>query len=185
MSSGQFITDCRLVHLLSTIVIFRSINSRLIFLTPFLTLFWKVPANFRCNLTIRHLINRFHSYDASTEVVAFKTFSQFALCLTGTKDQNRFGITNSRNYRIIINVEMSCKRFLATIVRGHLQCFIGPLKRGIPRTAELLFSLRYYQPGLFPFVRNRHDNSLPMVDPQTNFCSHLFLLCFLAPPYYG
>jgi len=95
-------------------------------------LFWKVMANFCRNLTVRHLINRFKTDDASTEVVSFKTFSQFALCLTGTKDQNRFGITHSRNYRIIINVEMSRKRFLAAIVRGHLQCFIGPSRGESP-----------------------------------------------------
>jgi len=49
------------------------------------TLLWKVLSNFRRNLTIRHLVNCFNAYDASTEVLSFKTFFQFALCLTRTK----------------------------------------------------------------------------------------------------
>jgi len=66
-----------------------------------------VLSNFRSNLTIRHLVNCFNTYDASTEVVSFKTPFQFALCLTRTKYQNRFCIPNTRKYRIVVNVEMS------------------------------------------------------------------------------
>jgi len=86
-------------------------------------------ANFCRNLAVRHLINRFNSDDASTEVVSLETFLQLALGLTRTKYQNRFCITNARNYRIVVNVEMSRERFLAAIIRRYLQWFMGTLKR--------------------------------------------------------
>ena len=77
-------------------------------------------SNLRRDLTIRHLINRFNTCDAPTEVISFKTFFQFILCLTRTKYQNRLCITNTRNDRIIVNVEMSRKSSLAAIIRGYL-----------------------------------------------------------------
>ncbi len=70
-------------------------------------LFLKVLMNFCRNLTIRHLVDCLHTYDSSTEVASFKTFFEFALCVTRTKYQNRFCITNTCNYRIVINIEMS------------------------------------------------------------------------------
>jgi len=48
----------------------------------------KVPSNFRRNLAIRHLVNRFNTYDASAKVDTFKTFLQFALCFTRTEYQD-------------------------------------------------------------------------------------------------
>ncbi len=84
------------------------------------TLLGKVLSNLRPDLTIRHLVNCFNTYDASTEVIFFKTFFQFILCLTRTKYQNSLCITNRRNDRIIINVEMSRKSSLAAIIRGYL-----------------------------------------------------------------
>jgi hypothetical protein len=39
----------------------------------------KVLSNFCRNLTISHLVNCFNTDDASTEIVSFKTFFQFAL----------------------------------------------------------------------------------------------------------
>ncbi len=86
-------------------------------------------SNFCRNLAIRHLVNCFNPYDASTEVVSFKTCFQFVLGLTRTKYQNRFSITNTRNYRIVVNVEMSRKRSLAAIICWYLQWVIGTLQR--------------------------------------------------------
>jgi hypothetical protein len=68
-------------------------------------LFWKVLSNFRRNLTISHLINRFNTRDASAEIIFLETFLQFVLRLARAKYQNRFCITNTRNYRIVVYVE--------------------------------------------------------------------------------
>jgi hypothetical protein len=87
-----------------------------------------VPLNFRRNLTIRHLVNCFNTYDASTEVVSFKTLFQFALWLTRTKYKNGFCITNTGNYRVVVNVEMSCKCSLAACICRYLMWFVGTLK---------------------------------------------------------
>ena len=134
------------------------------------TLFWKVLSNFRRNLTIRHLVKCFNTYDSSTKVVSFKTFFQFALCVTRTKYQNRFCITNRRNYCIVVNVEMSRERSLTAVICMYLLWFVATPKRGITGTAELFFNLRYYQPCLFPFVCNSNDNSLPNADPMAIRC---------------
>jgi hypothetical protein len=129
------------------------------------TLLWKVPSNFRRNLPIRHLVGCFNAYDASTEVVSFKTFLEFSLRLTRTEYQNRLRITNSRDYRVVVDVEMSRECLLAAVTCRYLLGFIGATKRGITRPAELSFRLGYYQPYLFTLLRNNHDNSLPMVNP--------------------
>jgi len=70
-------------------------------------LFCKVPSNFRRNLAIRHLVDCFNTNDASAKVDSFQTFLQFSLCLTRTEYQNGFRITNARDDRIVVNVEMS------------------------------------------------------------------------------
>ncbi|MDH3555844.1 MAG: hypothetical protein OES18_08360, partial [Deltaproteobacteria bacterium] len=43
-------------------------------------------------------------------------FLQLALCLTRTEYQNRFCITDTRSYRIIVDVEMPRKLFLAAVI---------------------------------------------------------------------
>src|SRR4030043_959054 len=106
-----------------------------------LTLFWKVLSNFRRNLTIRHLGDCLNSYNASTEVVSFKTFFQFALCVTRTKYQNRFCLTNTGNYSIVVNVEMSRKLSLAAIIRRYLRRFIGTPLRGESPERRSCFSV--------------------------------------------
>ena len=63
-------------------------------------------SDLRRNLMIRHLVNGFHAHDASIEVAFFEPLFQFALGLTRAKYQNRFGIANARDDRIIVNVEM-------------------------------------------------------------------------------
>ena len=50
---------------------------------------------------IRHLVNGFHTHDASAEVGFFEPLFQFTLGLTRAEYQNRFGITNARDDRII------------------------------------------------------------------------------------
>ncbi len=46
----------------------------------------------------------------------------------------------------------------------------------------MFFYLGYYQSYLLTFVRNGNNNSLRMVNPQTNLCSHRYLLCLMVPP---
>ena len=69
---------------------------------------------------ISHLVNCFNTDDASTKFVSLETFLQLALGLTRTKYQNRFCITNTRNYLIVVNVEMSRKLSLAAIICPYL-----------------------------------------------------------------
>jgi hypothetical protein len=102
-----------------------------------------VFSNLRRNLAIRHLVNCFNTCDASAEVVPFKTFLQFALCLTRPKYQNGFRFTNTRKHRIVVNDEMSPRSSLSAIICRYLLWFIGTLKGGIPRTAELSLHRRY------------------------------------------
>ena len=78
-------------------------------------------SNFCSNLRLRHIVNCFNTYDASIEAVSFKTLFQFALCLTRTEYQNSFCIPNARNYRIVVNVEMSRKGSLAAVILRHLE----------------------------------------------------------------
>jgi len=72
--------------------------------------------NFCRNLAIRHFVNGFNTNYAPTKFIFHKTFLQLALGLIRTKDQNSFCITNARNYRIVVNVEMSRKLSLAAVV---------------------------------------------------------------------
>ena len=83
-------------------------------------LFCKVLSNFHCNLSIRHLVNCFNTYNPSAQLDSLKTFLQFALGLTRTKYQKSFGIPNTRNDRIVVNVEMSRKRSLTVIICRYL-----------------------------------------------------------------
>src|SRR4030065_1788607 len=102
-------------------------------------IFLEVPSNFRCNLTISHPVNGFNTDDASTQFVSLETFLQLALGLTRTKYQNRFCITNTRNDRIVVNVEMSRKLSLAAIICRHLLCFIGGRRTHTTGTSGLFF----------------------------------------------
>ena len=92
------------------------------------TLLSKVLADFRRNLAIRHLVNCFNTCDPSAQLVPFKTFLQFALCLTRTKYQNGFRITDARNYRSVVNVEMPRKGSLSAIICRYMLWFIGTPK---------------------------------------------------------
>ena len=131
----------------------------------FLTLFGKVPSNFRGNLPIRHLVDCFNPYDASAKVDSFKPFFQFALCLARTEDQNGFRITNACDDRIVVDVEMSCKGFLSTIICRYLLWFIGtPMARTL-RTTGLFLNRRDHQSYLLSFVSDSYYNRLPVINP--------------------
>jgi len=107
-------------------------------------LFCKVPSNLRRNLAIRHLVDCFNTYDASAEADSLKTFLQFALCLTRTKYQNEFRITNARDNRIVLDAEMSRKSSLSTIICRYLLWFIGTRMARTLRTTGLFLNRRYY-----------------------------------------
>jgi hypothetical protein len=93
------------------------------------TQFRKALSNLRRNHTIRHLVNCFNTHNASTAVTLFKAFSQFALRFARTKYQNRISISKTRNYRLVVPIEMSRKRSLAAAICRYLVGFIGPLER--------------------------------------------------------
>jgi len=99
--------------------------------------------DFRRNLMIRHLVNGFHAYDASTEVGFLEPLLQFTLGLTWAEDQNRFGITSARNDRIVVDIEISCKPSLAAVICWYLLGFMGTFKRRITRATAVFFGLRY------------------------------------------
>lgn len=86
-------------------------------------------SDFRRNLMVCHLVDGFHTHDASAEVVFFQPLFQFALSLARAEYQNGFGITNTRNDRLIVNVEMGRKRSLAAIACRYLLFVIGSLQR--------------------------------------------------------
>lgn len=146
------------------------------------TIFCEALSHLRCNLMIRHLVRCFNACDAFAQVLSFKTFLQLTLCLTGTEYQNGFRAADGRNYRIVVDVEMSRKGSLPAVVGRHLHRFIGTPEGRIAGTPELFFNRRYQQFYLFPFFRNSYDSRLPVVNPQTHFSSHRVLLCLRAPP---
>jgi hypothetical protein len=82
----------------------------------------EVLSDFRRNLMIRHLVSGFHSHEASTAVGFLEPLLQFPLGLTGTEYQKGLGMTNTRNDRLTVDVEMGRKRFLAAVARRYL-CF--------------------------------------------------------------
>ena len=58
------------------------------------------------NLCLSHFIGSFHCYNTYADLVSLHPLFQFALCLTGAKYQNRFCITDARNYLIVVICEM-------------------------------------------------------------------------------
>jgi hypothetical protein len=119
----------------------------------FVPIFLEVASNFRRNLTISHPVNCFNTHDPSTQFVPLETFLQLALGLTRIKYQNRFCITNTRNDRIAVNVEMSRKLSLAAIICRYLLWFIGSRRRYTTETSRLFFN----QPSQFPTLRSLYS----------------------------
>src|SRR5208282_3150138 len=58
------------------------------------------------NLCLSHFIGSFHCYNTYADLVSLHPLFQFALCLTWAKYQNRFCITDARNYLIVVICEM-------------------------------------------------------------------------------
>ena len=77
---------------------------------------------------MRHFVRRFTPDDASTEVASLKTFGQLPLGVTRAKNQQRVRRTNTRNDRIVVEVELARTLSLAAIICRNLLCFIGPLQ---------------------------------------------------------
>jgi hypothetical protein len=100
----------------------------------------------------------FHLGDASAKVDSFQAFLQFALRLTRTEYQNGFRITNTRNDRIVVDIEMSRKGSLSAIICRYLLWFIGTGMAGTWRTTGLFFNRRYDKSYLFSFIGDSYDN---------------------------
>ena len=60
-----------------------------------------MQAHFGRKLTIRHFVSRFQFDDAATKLLALDALAELSLGFTGTKDQNRFRITNTSDYLVI------------------------------------------------------------------------------------
>jgi hypothetical protein len=88
-----------------------------------------VLSDLRRNLMIRHRVRGFHRYDASAEVGSFEPIAQFTHGLARAEYQNGFGLTNRRNDRAVVDVEMGFKRLLpAAITCWHLRFVTGFLQ---------------------------------------------------------
>jgi hypothetical protein len=87
-----------------------------------------VLSDLRRDLVIRHPINSLYTHDASTEVGSIEPIAQFALGLTRAEDQHGFGMTNRRNDRTVVNVEMGF-RILCRLSRAVLGLCHGLLQR--------------------------------------------------------
>jgi len=82
----------------------------------------------RPNLAVRHLVDCFKNCDSSAQVLSLKTFLQFALCFTRTKDQNELRTTKGRDDRIVVGVEMSRKGSLLAIICHYSPSFMATLE---------------------------------------------------------
>ena len=72
------------------------------------------------NLWLSHFVGSFHRYNTYADLVSLHPLFQFALCLTGAKYQNRFCITDTRNYLIVVICEMPhIISFPRIICRNH------------------------------------------------------------------
>jgi hypothetical protein len=124
----------------------------------------KTPSNSRRDLAIRHLVDGFNSYNSPGEVLTLQTFGELTFGLTGTKDQNRVGPTNGRDYLIKVIVEMVRKASIPyVLVRGLL---------GSARKSNMLLHTGFYSFRFFSFVCKNDNNGLSMVDPQTDYLCH-------------
>jgi len=74
----------------------------------------------RGNLPIRHLVNGFNTNYPPAERFILKTFFELDFCLTGTKYQDGFGVTNTRYYTIIVFIEMAGKTIVSLVLRRVL-----------------------------------------------------------------
>src|SRR5271165_472186 len=54
------------------------------------------------NLWLSHFVGSFRRYDTYADLISLYPLYQLALCLTGAKYQNRFCITDARNYLIVV-----------------------------------------------------------------------------------
>lgn len=80
------------------------------------SLFSKVLSNFCGNLAIGHLVNCFNTDDAPTKSFIRETFFELSLCLTRTKEQDGFCVTNMCDHLIIVGVEMAGKLSVSLVV---------------------------------------------------------------------
>jgi len=129
-----------------------------------------VLSNFGRNLAASHLVNCFNADDAPAEFFTLKTFLELAFCLTGAEYLNRFCITNTCDDVIIVFAELVRKLPVSRVLRRA--------SWDEPPENRTCFSMSDFI-GLcfFPFVCEDHNNSLPMVNPQTHSSFHCLLLC--------
>ena len=76
--------------------------------------------NPRHDLWLGHFVRRFEGDGARRVGVFLEPLFQFALGLAGAEDQDRFGITEPRNDRVVVARKMPGIFSLARIIRWHL-----------------------------------------------------------------
>src|SRR5258708_24414479 len=80
-------------------------------------LFFKVLSNFCRDLTIGHLVDCLSADDASAQSFVRETFFEFSLCLTRSKEQDRFSVANMRDHLVIVFVQMARKLPVPLVLR--------------------------------------------------------------------
>lgn len=98
----------------------------------------EVIHNLRHDLCFGHFVRRLE-FDGPGRVGMFvEALLQFALGLAGAEDQNRFGVMEPRNDRVIVPRKLAGVLPLAGIIGRNLLGF-EPAMAGLPRTPELFF----------------------------------------------
>ncbi len=87
-----------------------------------MTSFWKLLADSRGNLSIRHLVGGFNTNYAPCEPFPRQTCFELYLCFTGTKDQDGFRVANTRYYMIIVFVEVAREACVSLVFCRVLLC---------------------------------------------------------------
>jgi hypothetical protein len=127
-------------------------------------------SNFGRKMTVSHLANCLNADDAPAEFFTLKTFLEFVFCFTGAEYLNRFCITNTCDDVIIVFAELVRELPVSRVLRRA--------SWDEPPENRTCFSMSDFISLCFlPFVWEDHNNSLPMVNPQTHFSFHRFPLC--------
>src|SRR6266849_5167777 len=91
--------------------------------------FFEVLTNFCRDLTFGHLVDCLSADDASAQSFVRETLFEFSLCLTRSKEQDRFSVANMRDHLVIVSVEMDRKLSVPLVLR---QTFFRCGTAGIP-----------------------------------------------------
>src|SRR3972149_9975935 len=132
----------------------------------------KMFPNFLCDLPIGHLVYGFNGKDVCFESFMLNTFFQLAFCLARTKNQDRLRRTDVGNDLIIKFIEL-CSKFIIQLIVSLL--ILGAVSRLCSRGSPIANMSPYPRfdfLDIFAFIGNKHNNSLPMINPYTCLLIH-------------